>query len=80
MAEAGLKATRSRLGWRVKAAGLTLLIVLVAVVVLQNGEQTEFKVLFWRVTMPLALMLALTLLVGAAAGAVAAVMLRRKGK
>lgn len=63
-------ATRRRLNPRIIAA--VVLLALVVVLVLQNTEPVETRFLFATVSMPRALLLVLTLLVGFALGLLAA--------
>jgi uncharacterized integral membrane protein len=53
---------------KLKIYGAVILIVLMLIVVLQNTEQVETKLLFITITMPRAALLALTLLIGMAVG------------
>jgi uncharacterized integral membrane protein len=52
-----------------KTIGLLVLIVLVVIVVLKNGQPTKFWFFGWDLQMPLALMLLVTFLLGGLAGA-----------
>lgn len=56
------------------------LVILLAVVVLQNSQDMETRLVFFDVTMPRALLLLLTLLIGFALGITVSGMIRRKGK
>ena len=53
---------------KAKSAGIVLLIVLAVIVILQNTQAVETRLLFVTVTMPRALLLLITFLVGLAAG------------
>jgi lipopolysaccharide assembly protein A len=53
---------------RYKLWGAIALLVLIVVVILQNTEAVETRFLFMTVTMPRAALLAITLLIGVAAG------------
>lgn len=57
---------------RTKTVIAAIIVVLVIVVVLQNTQAVETKLLFLSVTMPRALLLFVTLVVGFAAGFLAA--------
>lgn len=60
-----------------KLAGFSLLTILLLVVILQNTQPVETKLLLWQFTLPRALLLLLTLLVGFASGYVFAVFRKR---
>ncbi|MFH2219665.1 MAG: lipopolysaccharide assembly protein LapA domain-containing protein [Pseudomonadota bacterium] len=49
---------------RAKLVGITVLALFIAIVVLQNTESVETKILFFTLTMPRALLLFLTALTG----------------
>ncbi len=70
MGESGVRGAGRRWAQRVKYGALALLVVCVLIVVFQNSEQSQFRVLFWKVSAPQALMLLVTFLLGAGAGAV----------
>ena len=65
---------------RIKLISLLVLAVLAILLVLQNTQGVATRLLFVTVTMPLAALLALTLLVGFAAGVLAALNVGRKTK
>ncbi|MFC1516465.1 lipopolysaccharide assembly protein LapA domain-containing protein [Thermodesulfobacteriota bacterium] len=49
---------------RVKLVGIVVLALLIGIVVLQNTESVETNILFFTITMPRALLLFLTALIG----------------
>ena len=49
---------------RVKLVGIVVLALFIGIVVLQNTESVETKILFFTITMPRALLLFLTALTG----------------
>ena len=53
---------------RVKLVAIAFSLVVVLVLILQNARPVETRILFATVTMPLALLLAVTALLGAIAG------------
>lgn len=55
-----------------------VLIVLILIVIFQNTEPVETKILFVTITMPRAALLAVTMLIGAAAGILMALSLAKK--
>ena len=63
-----------------KAVVSLILIVLGAIIVLQNTGAVETSLLFWSITMPRALLLLATGLIGFAIGVIAAVSICRKDK
>ena len=67
---------------KLKIYGAVILIVLMLVVVLQNTEEVETKLLFITITMPRAALLALTLLIGIVVGMLISlgVLSKRSGK
>lgn len=58
---------------KIKLVTLMILAVLAVVLILQNTQAVATRLLFVTVSMPLAALLALTLLVGFAAGVLAAI-------
>ncbi len=65
---------------RIKLISLLVLAVMAILLVLQNTQVVATRLLFVTVTMPLAALLALTLLIGFAAGVLAALKVGRKPK
>jgi len=63
---------------RAKTISLAVLALLVIVVVLQNTESVETKVLFFPIVMPRAVLLLITLLTGFALGLLAKLRLSRE--
>ncbi len=63
---------------KVKLIALLVLAVLAAVLILQNTQMVVTRVLFVTLGMPLAALLALTLLVGFAGGVLAALTLGKR--
>jgi uncharacterized integral membrane protein len=61
-------ASQARQGPTWKRWGLGALIVLFVIVILQNSHETTINVLFFNITMPLIIVLALTALIGALIG------------
>ena len=53
---------------RPRTAGLALLILLFVIVVLQNTEIVDIRVLFWKLSMSRIILLVFALVVGLAAG------------
>ncbi|NNF44271.1 MAG: LapA family protein [Phycisphaerales bacterium] len=53
--------------------------ILAIIVIAQNTESVETRLLFATITMPRAILLVLTLLIGFVLGAVSAVWMRRSG-
>ena len=51
-----------------------VLLVLLLIVIIQNSEETPTVILFWTITMPRALLLGITLLIGIVMG----LLMRRK--
>jgi putative membrane protein len=65
---------------RVKRIGAITALVLAGIVILQNTHPVETRILFLKVTMPNAILLGLTLLVGVALGVLMAlIMSSRRG-
>lgn len=62
----------------VKNFGIAISLVIVLIVVLQNTQSVETRVLFFSFTMPRALLLAITLVVGIIAGLLMGSRFRRK--
>lgn len=65
---------------KLKVVGLALIGLLVLIVILQNTETVETKLLFVSVTMPRAVLLFGTLLIGFALGVLTAGRIARKSK
>ena len=65
---------------RIKLISLLVLAVMAILLVLQNTQVVATRLLFVTVTMPVAALLALTLLIGFAAGVLAALKVGRKPK
>ncbi len=63
----------------VKIVALTLLTLLAVIIVLQNTEPVSTKVLFWTFTIPRALLLLLTTLIGFVLGLIVSFLIGRKG-
>jgi len=63
---------------KVKTVIIIVLILLILIVVLQNTQAVETKLLFLTITMPKALLIIFTLLVGFAIGVIVASLLRAK--
>jgi len=55
----------------------TILALLVAILILQNSANVETRVLFWTLTMPRAVLLLGTLLIGFALGVIATMLGKR---
>ena len=53
---------------KVKIAGVLLILILATVVILQNTESVETKILFMELKMPLAMLFLLCFLLGAGVG------------
>lgn len=53
---------------KIKLFAVFALLILILIVILQNGQSVETKFLFATVTMPRAALLAITLLIGHASG------------
>ena len=49
---------------RIKIIGISVLILLIVIVVLQNTERVDTRLLFFTITMPRALLLAATAAIG----------------
>ena len=64
---------------KVKLVGALVLALMVAVLILQNTDEVETRLLFATVTMPRAVLLFLTALLGFAAGILVSVYWSRKG-
>ena len=65
---------------RMKLIGMLIAVVTGLVVILQNTQPVEIRFLFLKSTMPNAVLLGLTLLVGVATGILAALILLGKHK
>lgn len=65
---------------RVKLIALLVLAVLAIVLVLQNSQAVETRLLFFTVTMPRAALLGLTLLIGFACGILVAIAVGKRNK
>ena len=63
---------------KLKLSAALAMIVIVLIVVFQNTELVETKLLFVTVTMPRAALLAITMLIGVAAGILVALGLSKK--
>ena len=57
-----------------------VIIVLVLVVLLQNSQTSEFRVLFWGAEMSLSILILLTLVIGFVLGLVVATIVRRPSR
>ena len=64
---------------KLKLAALLVLAVLAIVLVLQNTQAVATRLLFVTVSMPLAALLALTLLIGFSGGVLAALQVGKRG-
>lgn len=73
-----LKDGKENIMVKVKLYTALALILLVLIVVFQNTEQVETKFLFATITMPRAALLAITLLIGIAAGMLLSLGLAKK--
>lgn len=62
---------------RYRGAIIATLVILLVVVVLQNTEPTRTRILFFSFTMPRALLLLMTALLGFAVGILSSLKLRR---
>jgi uncharacterized integral membrane protein len=67
-----------RLTNKIKIAVAAVVAVLAIIVILQNTQDVETRLLFFPVSMPLALLLLVTLLLGVVLGLMTAVRIRRK--
>ncbi len=67
MDDAGTK-PRMTLAHKLKAAAVVLSLVIVAVVIFQNTEQVQTKILFMTIAMPRAVLLFITAALGFGAG------------
>ncbi len=65
---------------KLKLIALLVLAVLAVVLVLQNTQAVATRLLFVRVSMPLAALLALTLLIGFAGGVLAALKVGKRSE
>ena len=63
---------------KVKYICAGIVIILMGVVIFQNFEEQEVMILFAKIKMPLAILLILTFIVGAAAGWIATLMTTKK--
>ena len=62
---------------RIKFIGIGVLVLLVVIVVLQNTERVDTKLLFFTVTMPRALLLVATAAIGFIIGLMLSLKIRR---
>ena len=62
---------------RIKIIGISVLILLIVIVVLQNTERVDTKLLFFTITMPRALLLAATAAIGFIIGLMSSLKIRR---
>lgn len=65
---------------RAKLIGLVLLALLGMVIVLQNTEPVETKILFWSITMPRAVLLFGTTMIGFALGTLTTFFMAKGGQ
>ena len=65
---------------RAKLIGLVVLALLGMVIVLQNTEPVETRILFWSITMPRAVLLFGTTMIGFALGTLATLFLAKGGQ
>jgi len=65
---------------KTKLLALCILAVLLVVIVFQNTESVETKILFVAITMPRAVLILVTSLLGFASGVLVAVLFSRKTK
>ena len=63
---------------RVKIIGILVLALSVGIVVLQNTESVQTKILFFTFTMPRAVLLFLTVLIGFIIGVLSSLLVSRK--
>ncbi|MCA9284505.1 MAG: DUF1049 domain-containing protein [Phycisphaerales bacterium] len=66
--------------WKLKAGVIVVAVVVLLIVMLQNREPVETRLLFARMTMPLALLLLLTMVVGFALGAASVILARHRSR
>ncbi len=79
MPEASKVAPKKSLGRRIRIGLVVAVIILTLIVILQNTESVSTNLLFATVTMPRAVLLMVTLLIGFAGGALTAgIMLSRR--
>ena len=64
----------------VKWVSIVVLCLIIVIVVLQNTESVETRILFASITMPRAVLLCSTTLIGFALGVIASFVLRRRGR
>ena len=62
---------------RIKFIGIGVLVLLVVIVVLQNTERVDTKILFFTITMPRALLLVATAAIGFIIGLMLSLKIRR---
>ena len=62
---------------RIKFIGIGVLVLLIIIVVLQNTERVDTKLLFFTITMPRALLLAATAAIGFIVGLMSSLKIRR---
>ncbi len=65
---------------KVKVIAIIVISILAFIIFLQNTESVETKILFMKVTMPRAILLILTFLVGFVAGTITTSMILRKSE
>lgn len=65
---------------RFKLISIGLLVVLGIIIILQNTQQVETKILFMAITMPRAILLMVTTLIGFALGVLVSFLFQRKEK
>jgi uncharacterized integral membrane protein len=65
---------------RFKLISIGILVVLGIIIILQNTQQVETKILFMSITMPRAILLMVTTLIGFALGVLVSFFFQRKEK
>jgi len=65
---------------RFKLISIGVLVVLGIIIILQNTQQVETKILFMAITMPRAILLMVTTLIGFALGVLVSFLFQRKEK
>lgn len=65
---------------KIKIAAVVVALILVGIVLLQNTESMETRILFMTITMPRALLIASSFLLGGAVGVILAYLLVKKNK
>ena len=63
-----------------KLTAIILVSILAAVLILQNTQATAITLIFWRVTLPAAVWLLFTLLIGFTAGITLSMIFKARGK